>query len=64
VTLLSIPVTPLKLEYFFSGSVDLREIYENPESEELFYAEVVGEIRDIQLIPLVRESWLPAHDLG
>jgi hypothetical protein len=63
---LCVPVTPLKLEYFFSGSVDLREIYENPESDELFYAEVVGEIRDIQLIPLVRESlledWLPAHD--
>jgi hypothetical protein len=63
---LCVPITPIRLKDFFSALVELREIYENPESEELFYADVVGEIKDIQLIPIVRESlsdkWLPERD--
>jgi hypothetical protein len=62
---LCVPITPIRLKDFFS-LVELREIYENPESDELFYADVVGEIKDIQLIPIARESlsdkWLPERD--
>ncbi len=63
---LCVPITPIRLKDFFSALIELREIYENPESEELFYADVVGEIKDIQLIPIARESlsdkWLPERD--
>jgi len=63
---LCVPVTPIRLKDFFSALVELREIYENPESDELFYADVVGEITDIQLIPIARESlsdkWMPEPD--
>jgi len=63
---LCVPITPIRLKDFFSTLIELREIYTNPESDELFYADVVGEIIDIQLIPIVRESvsdkWLPEHD--
>ena len=65
-TFLCVPITPSRLKYFFSGCVDLRKIYDNPESDELFYADVVGVIKDIQLIPIARESlsepWLPEGD--
>jgi hypothetical protein len=63
---LCVPITPIRLKDFFSACLDLREIYESPESDELFYADVVGEIKDIQLIPIARESlsdkWLPERD--
>jgi len=63
---LCVPITPIRLNNFCSGLVELREIYENPESDELFYADVVGEIKDIQLILIARESlsdkWLPERD--
>jgi len=63
---LCVPVSPLRLKEFYQESIDLREIYENPESDELFYAEIGGEIKDIQLTPIARESlpeeWLPERD--
>jgi hypothetical protein len=63
---LCVPITPIRLKDFFSALIELREIYENPESDELFYADVVGEIKEIQLIPIARESlsdkWLPERD--
>jgi hypothetical protein len=63
---LCVPITPSRLKNFFSGCVDLRKIYDNPESDELFYADVVGVIKDIQLILIARESvsdaWLPEGD--
>jgi hypothetical protein len=63
---LCVPITSKRLIAFYQESEDLREIYENPESDELFYAKVAGEIKDIQLIPIVRESlleeWLPERD--
>jgi len=48
---LCVPITSNRLKEFFSGWIELREIYDNPESDELFYADVVGVIKDIQLIP-------------
>jgi hypothetical protein len=63
---LCVPVTSKRLIAFYQESVDLREIYENPESNELFSAKVADEIKDILLIPIVRESlseeWLPERD--
>jgi hypothetical protein len=63
---LCVPITSSRLKAFFSGWIDLRELYENPESDELFYADVVGLIKDIQLIPIACESlseaWLPEGD--
>jgi len=60
---LCVPVTALRLKAFYQELVSLREIYENPESDEWFYADVVGEIENIRLIPIARESlseeWLP-----
>jgi hypothetical protein len=59
-------VTALRLKAFYQELIALREIYENPESDEFFYIDVVGEIEDIRLIPIARESlseeWLPEHD--
>lgn len=61
-----VPVTFSRLKAFYQESISLREIYENPESEEFFYADIVGDIKDIQLIPIARDSvseeWLPEHD--
>jgi hypothetical protein len=41
-------------------------IYEDPESDELFYADVTCEITNIRLRPMAREllseEWLPEHD--
>ncbi len=63
---LCVPISDSRLKAFYQESVDLRDIYENPESDELFYADVWGEIKDIQLIPITRESlsddWLPERD--
>ncbi|EDN69003.1 conserved hypothetical protein [Beggiatoa sp. PS] len=63
---LCVPVTSKRLIAFYQESVDLRDIYDNPESNELFYAKVADEMKDIQLIPIVRESlseeWLPERD--
>jgi hypothetical protein len=63
---LCVPVTSKKLKAFYQELVSLREIYEYPESDELFYADVTGEITNIRLIPMAREwlseEWLPEHD--
>jgi len=63
---LCVPVTSKRLKTFYQKLVSLREIYEYPESEELFYADVTGEITNIPLIPMAREclseEWLPEHD--
>jgi len=32
-----VPITPSRLKDLFSGWIHLREIYDNPESDELFY---------------------------
>jgi len=46
--------------------LELRTIYENPESDELFHAKIIGDIKNIQLIPIAHESlledWLPEHN--
>jgi hypothetical protein len=63
---LCVPVTPQRLQRFYQGLIDLRTIYEQPESEELFYAEVGQADQDISLIPLapasLLEEWLPEPD--
>jgi hypothetical protein len=62
-----VPVSERRLADFYQASLDLRNIYEHPESDELFYANVTGELtEDIQLIPMTLDSlpaaWLPAAD--
>ena len=60
------PISDSRLKAFYQESVALREIYEKPESEELFYADIRGEIKDVQLIPITQKSlpddWLPECD--
>ncbi len=60
---LCVPVTSARLQEFYQGLIDLRTIYEQPESEELFYAEIGQSGQEILLMPLASESlleeWLP-----
>jgi len=63
---LCVPISDSRLKAFYQESVALRDIYEKSESEELFYADVSGEIKDVQLIPITQKSlpddWLPERD--
>jgi len=59
-----VPISPERLKDFYLGDIDLRTIYEKPESDEIFYADIVDESQEaIQLIPLdikqIPENWLP-----
>lgn len=61
---LCVPVSSERLKDFYLGEFDLRKIYEQPESDELFYAEVKESIEEVfQLFPLslnnLPSEWLP-----
>jgi hypothetical protein len=65
-TYLCVPITSVRLKQFYQESLELRKIYENPESDELFHAKITGDIKNIELIPIAHESlledWLPEHN--
>ena len=61
---LCVPISSKRLEKFYWKEIDLRKIYEDPESGELFYAEIAENIQgDYQLVPVSFDSlpkeWLP-----
>lgn len=59
------PISKSRLSEFYSGMIDLRDIYISPETEELFYIETKGITyeKEIPLKPIsisdVLEAWLP-----
>ena len=57
------PIFPEKLSHFYRGQIDLRHIYENPETEELFFINITPESEQgFLLVPIVQEIpdiWLP-----
>ena len=59
---LCVPISQARLEMFYQGRIDLRTIYEAPESHELFYVQIGNEEGEtFQLLPLgeVPAEWLP-----
>jgi len=61
---LCVPISFERLENFYREQIDLRKIYEEPESGELFYAEITETVQGAyQLVPVSFDSlpkeWLP-----
>lgn len=61
---LCVPISPLRLQDYKKGNVDLRFVFERPESDEYYLAEVSGfSISDFEITPIENnefpQSWLP-----
>jgi len=61
---LCVPISFERLDNFYREQIDLRKIYEEPESNELFYAEIKENVQgDYQLVPMsfdrLPKEWLP-----
>lgn len=60
---ISIQISSERLKELYSGSLDLRKIFENPEEQQRFYIEIKSNNQALQLIPLslnqFPEEWLP-----
>ncbi|NQS97145.1 MAG: hypothetical protein HQ591_01700 [candidate division Zixibacteria bacterium] len=61
---LCVPVSNIRLSEFYHDAIDLRNIFKNPESEELFYTDIIdGDFNKLRLIPQpiqdLSQDWLP-----
>lgn len=59
---LCVPISPTRLELFYQGRIDLRTIYDAPESAELFYVQIGNEEREtypLFSLAEVSTEWLP-----